>query len=362
MKLSDGIRIIAINPGSTSTKIAVYENETPVLIKNITHTPEELAPFEKITDQFEYRKRIICKVLSDAEIRMDLVKAIVGRGGLVKPIESGVYLVNEAMKRDLIHSPMGAEHASNLGGLIAADMAKTIPGAKAYIANPVVVDELDDIARYSGHPELPRSSIFHALNQKAVARQHARSLMQKYEDINLIVVHLGGGITVGAHKKGRVVDVNQGLDGDGPFSPERTGSLPVGALIRLCFSGKYTEKELLKMNKGEGGLVAYLGTNSAYEVEKRAEQGDEEAKKVFAAMAYQVSKEVGAMFAVLNGDVNGILITGGIAHSKWFVNEISRKVHKMAPVHIYPGEDEMRALAFNGLRVIRGETIAKEYI
>jgi len=362
MKLSDGIRIIAINPGSTSTKIAVYENETPVLIKNITHTPEELAPFNKITDQFEFRKSIICKVLKDAEIRMDLVRAIVGRGGLVKPIESGVYLVNEAMIRDLLNSPLGAEHASNLGGLIAHDLAKNITNAKAYIANPVVVDELDEIARFSGHPLLPRISIFHALNQKAVARQHARSLMHKYEDLNLIVVHLGGGITVGAHKKGRVVDVNQGLDGDGPFSPERTGTLPVGSLIRLCFSGKYTEAEVLKMNKGEGGLVAYLGTNSAYEVEQRAQKGDLEAKKVFAAMAYQVAKEIGSMFAVLKGDVDGILITGGVAHSKWFVNEISQRIHKMAPVHIYPGEDEMRALAFNGLRVIRGETIAREYI
>jgi len=362
MSLSKGIRIIAINPGSTSTKIAVYENETPVLIKNIMHTPEELAPFKKITDQFEFRKNIICKILDDAEIRIDLVQAIVGRGGLVKPIESGVYLVNDRMIQDLIHSPFGAEHASNLGGLIAADMVKTIPGAKAYIANPVVVDEFDDIARYSGHPLLPRQSIFHALNQKAVARQHARSLMRKYEDMNLIVVHLGGGITVGAHKKGRVVDVNQGLDGDGPFSPERSGSLPVGSLIRLCFSGKYTEAEVLKMSKGEGGLIAYLGTNSAYEVEKRAEQGDEEAKKVFDAMAYQVSKEIGAMYAVLSGEVDGILITGGVAHSKWFVNQISQRVHKMAPIFIYPGEDEMRALAFNGLRVLRGETVAKEYV
>ena len=233
---------------------------------------------------------------------------------------------------------------------------------KAYIVNPVVVDELNPLARYSGHPLLPRRSIFHALNQKAVARQHARSLMQKYDDINLIVVHLGGGVTIGAHKKGRVVDVNQGLDGDGPFSPERTGTLPIGPLIRLCFSGKYTEAEILKMNKGAGGLIAYLGTNSAYEVEQRAQEGDQEAKKIFAAMAYQVAKEIGAMYAVLCGDVDGILITGGVAHSKWFVNEISQRVHKMAPVHIYPGEDEMRALAFNGLRVIRGETIAKEYI
>lgn len=361
MTISQGIRIIAINPGSTSTKIAVYDNESPVLVKNIVHTTEELEPFERITDQFEYRKDLIIKVLEDAEIRMDLVRAVVGRGGLVKPIESGVYEVNDRLKEDLIHSPMGAEHASNLGGLIADDLARSLPNAKAYIANPVVVDELEDIARYSGHPLLPRISVFHALNQKAVARQHAKSILRKYEEMNLIVVHLGGGISVGAHHKGRVIDVNQGLDGDGPFSPERTGTLPVGALIRLCYSGKYSMKEVLKMNKGEGGLVAYLGTNSAYEVEKRMMAGDLEARQVNEAMAYQVSKEIGSMYAVLKGEVDAILITGGVAHSKWFVNQISERVHKMAPVHTYPGEDEMRALAFNGLRVIKGETEVKVY-
>jgi len=359
--ISKGVRIIAINPGSTSTKIAVFDNESPVLVKNIVHSSAELDKFERITDQFEYRKDLICHVLKEAEIRMDLVKAIIGRGGLVKPIESGVYEVNDAMRRDLIHSPMGAEHASNLGGLIADDLAKSIPGARAYIANPVVVDELADIARYSGHKLLPRVSIFHALNQKAVARQHARSVLKKYEDLNLIVVHLGGGITVGAHYKGRVIDVNQGLDGDGPFSPERTGTLPVGSLVRLCFSGDFTLKQVLKMNKGEGGLVSYLGTNSAYEVEQKMMAGNEEAKRVYEAMAYQVAKEVGSMFAVLKGDVDGILITGGVAHSKWFVNQISERVYKMAPIHIYPGEDEMRALAFNGLRVIKGEAKAKIY-
>jgi len=362
MNICQGIRIIAINPGSTSTKIAVYDNESPVLVKNLVHSAEELDQFERITDQFEYRKKLICDVLKEAEIRMDLVRAIVGRGGLVKPIESGVYEVNEAMKKDLIDSPMGAEHASNLGGLIAEDLAKSIPNAKAYIANPVVVDELDDIARYSGHKLLPRVSVFHALNQKAVARQHARSVLRKYEEMNLIVVHLGGGVTVGAHYKGRVIDVNQGLDGDGPFSPERTGTLPVGALVRLCFSGDYTLKQVLKMNKGEGGLVSYLGTNSAYDVEKKMMAGDEESKKVFEAMAYQVAKEIGSMYAVLRGEVDGILITGGVAHSKWFVNQISERVYKMAPIHIYPGEDEMRALAFNGLRIIKGDAKAKVYI
>ncbi len=362
MNISQGIRVIAINPGSTSTKVAVFDNESPVLVKNLNHTAEELDQFDRITDQFEYRKKLIYDVLKKAEIRMDLVRAIVGRGGLVKPIESGVYEVNEAMKKDLIHSPMGAEHASNLGGLIADDLAKSIPNARAYIANPVVVDELDDIARYSGHVLMPRISVFHALNQKAVARQHAKSVLRKYEDMNLIVIHLGGGVTVGAHCKGRVIDVNQGLDGDGPFSPERTGTLPVGALVRLCFSGKYTEKQILKMNKGEGGLVSYLGTNSAYDVEQKMMAGDKKSKEVFEAMAYQVSKEVGAMYAVLKGEVDAILVTGGVAHSKWFVNQISERVYKMAPVHVYPGEDEMRALAFNGLRVIRGETEAKIYV
>lgn len=359
-KKPEALRVLAINPGSTSTKIAVYDNETSVLVKNIKHSKEELDAYEQIADQFQYRKNLIYKTLEDADIEMDSIRAVVGRGGLVKPIESGVYTVNDALKRDLRNSPVG-EHASNLGGLIADDLASALPNAQAFIANPVVVDEMDDIARYTGHPLFERISIFHALNQKAVARQYAKSILKKYEDINLIVVHLGGGITVGAHQKGRVIDVNQGLDGEGPFTPERTGTLPTGALIKLCFSGKYTEAEVKKMNKGEGGLVAYMGTNSAYDVEMQMEAGNEKAGKVFEAMAYQVAKEVGAMFTVLKGDVNAILITGGIAHSKWFVNKISERVYKLAPVYVYPGEDEMRALASNGLRVLRGETEPKAY-
>ena len=353
--------ILAINPGSTSTKIAVYDGEIPVFIKNIRHSTEELEQFDKITDQFQFRKNLILTQLEEAEILLSDIQVVVGRGGLLKPIESGVYEVNEAMIHDLRNSPLG-EHASNLGGLIANDIAHTHKGVKAYIANPVVVDEMDDIARYAGHPKFKRISIFHALNQKAVAREHAKSIMKTYEKLNLIVVHLGGGITVGAHRKGRVVDVNQGLDGEGPFSPERSGTLPVGALVRLCFSGDYTQKEIMKMVKGEGGMAAYLGTNSAYDVEKRASSGDKEAKQVLEAMAYQVAKEVGAMGAVLKGDVDGILITGGVANSKWFVNLIVERVHKIAPTHVYPGEDEMRALAFNGLRVIRGEADLKVYM
>ncbi|MBN1339440.1 MAG: butyrate kinase [Bacteroidales bacterium] len=354
------IRILAINPGSTSTKTAVYENETPVFVKNIKHTKEELEVYEKITDQFMFRKDLILKAVKEAEIELDSLRIVIGRGGLLKPIESGVYEVNERMLGDLLNRSFG-EHASNLGGLIAHDIARQLPGAKAYIANPVVVDELDDIARIAGHPRFQRRSIFHALNQKAVAREHAKSIMKTYEELNLIVAHLGGGITVGAHKKGKVIDVNQGLDGEGPFSPERSGTLPVGDLARLCFSGDVNYNEVKKMITGEGGLVAYFGTNNAYEVEKRAAAGDMEAKLLLEAMAYQVAKEIGAMATVLRGDVDGILITGGLANSKWMVNLIIERVHKIAPTHVYPGEDELRALAFNGLRIIRGEAVPKVY-
>ena len=356
----ENIRILAINPGSTTTKIAVYQNNNPVFLKNIKHTVEDLTDFEHIADQFEFRRNIIMQELEKAEIRIDLIRAVVGRGGLLKPIESGVYTVNENMIKDLVNSPLG-EHASNLGGLIANDIANNLDDAKAYIADPVVVDELSDFARISGHPAFRRKSIFHALNQKAVARQHAKSVMRKYEDMNLIVVHLGGGITVGAHEKGRVIDVNQGLDGEGPFSPERSGTLPVGDIVTMCYSGRYTEKKIRKMVTGEGGLVAYLGTNSAYDVEMRAIQGDEKAKFYFDAMAYQVAKSIGSMCPALKGDVEAILITGGIAHSKYFVNKIIERVYRIAPVHVYPGEDEMRALAMNGLMVVKGEIQAKEY-
>jgi butyrate kinase len=353
-------KVLAINPGSTSTKIAVFEGRSPVFIQTLRHSQEELEPFEKVTDQFSFRKNLILEQLQDADILLSSIGIVMGRGGLLKPVESGVFAVNEKMVEDLRSCAYG-EHASNLGGLIAYDIAQSLPGAEAYIANPVVVDELCDLARLSGHPLLPRRSIFHALNQKAVARDHAKQILKKYEDLNLIVVHLGGGITVGAHQKGRVVDVNQGLDGDGPYSPERSGTLPVGDLARLCFSGKYDQNQVMKMIKGEGGLVAYLNTNSAQEVEQRAADGDEYAKLVYDGMAYQVSKEVGAMAAVLNFQVDGILITGGIAHGKYFTNQIISKCHRLAPVHVYPGEDEMKALAMNGLRVLHGETVVKEY-
>ena len=352
--------ILAINPGSTSTKIAVFENTKPVFTKNIKHSSEELKKFKKISDQYQFRKDIILNELKEADIKQDMIKAVVGRGGLVKPIKSGVYAVNKKLKEDLASGSFG-EHASNLGGLIADDLANHLPDARAFIVDPIVVDEFEDIARISGHPLLKRISIFHALNQKAVARNHAKSIMRKYEDMNLIVVHLGGGISVGVHKKGRVIDVNQALDGEGPFTPERSGTLPTSDLVRLCFSGKYTKEQVLKMIKGEGGMVAYLGTNNAYEVEQRMMNGDKKAKMIFEAMAYQVAKEIGAMSTVLKLEIDAILITGGIAHSKWFVNQISERIYKIAPIHVYPGEDEMQALALGALMVLDGEIEALEY-
>ncbi len=355
----DDVRIIAINPGSTSTKIAVYKNTDPVFLKNLKHSAEELAPFPKITDQFQFRKHAIMQNLNEAQIDLSIVKAVVGRGGVLKPIPSGVYEVDDNMIHDLINSPI--EHASNLGGLIARDLVSEIPGARAFIADPVVVDELDPIARIAGHPLFERTSIFHALNQKAIAREYARETQKRYEELNLIVVHLGGGITVGAHHYGRVIDVNQGLDGEGPFSPERSGTLPVGALARLCFSGQYELRKVKKMITGEGGLVAYLGTNNAAEVEKMVKSGDEKALLIYQAMAYQVSKAIGEMFTVLKGDVDAILITGGIAYDKMFVSWIQERVFKLAPVHIFPGEDEMRALAENGVMVLRGELNPRNY-
>ncbi len=352
--------ILAINPGSTSTKIAVFRNTREVFLKNIKHSSEELSAFGRITDQYEFRKNIVLQELESATIETKNIKAIVGRGGLVKPIPSGVYRINDALLNDLKVGVLG-QHASNLGGLIAYNLANAIAGAQSFIADPVVVDELEDIARISGHPHFERISIFHALNQKAIARQHAKSVSRDYEELNLIVAHLGGGISVGAHYKGRVIDVNQALDGEGPFSPERSGTLPTGALVKMCFDGQYTIDEIKKMITGKGGYVAYLGTNDAYVVEKRTAGGDEKARLIQDAMAYQVAKEIGAMSTVLKGDVDAILLTGGIAYGKPFVDAVSERINQIGPVYVYPGEDEMRALAMNGLRVLKGEAEPLEY-
>lgn len=354
------IKILAINPGSTSTKIAVFHNARPAFLKSISHPHEELNKFENITDQYEYRKEHILKELKDSHIDISKIQAIVARGGLIRPIKSGVYRINEEMKADLKKGILG-EHASNLGGLIADDIAENIPNCMAYIADPVVVDELDDVARFTGHPEFQRYSIFHALNQKAIGRAYARLINRKYEELNIIIAHMGGGVSVGAHRQGRVVDVNQALDGEGPFSPERSGTLPVGSLARLCFEKDMTLDKIKKMITGQGGLMAYLGTNSAYEVELMAQDGNDDARKIQDAMAYQIGKEIGSLSAVLKGNVDAIILTGGVSHNTMIVEYIKTMVSFIAPVVIYPGEDEMHALAWNGLLVLKGEIESKEY-
>ena len=353
-------RILTINPGSTSTKIAVFENEKKVFLKNIKHTKEELAKFKSVAEQYSFRMETVLNELKYAEIDINTLNCVVGRGGLIKPISSGIYEVNEAMKKDLKNPPLG-EHESNLGGLIADSIASKQKNVKAYIANPVVVDEMNDIARYAGHPKFKRISIFHALNQKAIAAKYARDIGKSYEELNLVIAHLGGGVSVGAHYKGKVIDVNNALDGEGPFSPNRSGTIPAGQLIEICFSKKYDKSEIKKMIKGKGGLVAYLGTNDAYEVEMRCKQGDKKAQKISDAMAYQVAKEIGAMATVLNGNVDAILLTGGIAYNEQFCNFVINMVNYIADVKIYPGEDEMSALAYNGLMVLQGNIKAKIY-
>jgi len=353
-------KLLIINPGSTSTKIAVFHDKEQVFKKNIKHQTEEVSKFEKIADQFEFRKDVIINELKAEGIDLNGLTAVVGRGGLLHPLTSGVYEVNDAMIRDLNEAANG-EHACNLGGLIAASIAKEF-GVKAYIADPVVVDEMDDVARYSGHPLFPRKSIFHALNQKIIARTHAKAVNKKYEDLNLIGIHLGGGISVAAHKKGRVVDVNNALNGDGPFTPERSGVLPSGPLMNACFSGKYTKKDIDLMLKGQGGFVAYLGTNDALTVEKEVRAGNKEWEKVYRAMAYQIAKEVGGLAAsAFSMDVDGIFVTGGMAYDKLFCSILNDHLHKIAPVYVYPGEDEMAALAMNGVMVLDGEVEAKFY-
>jgi len=352
-------KILSINPGSTSTKIAAYADENLIFDRTIRHTGEELSKFETLFDQYDFRKEVILKVLKEEGIDLSDFSAIVGRGGLLRPVESGTYEVNEQMIAD-IKSSVNGEHASNLGSVLANEVASTIPGCRAFIVDPVVVDELQDVARISGLPQFPRRSTFHALNQKAIARRYAADNNTEYDKLNLVVAHLGGGISVSAHRLGRVVDAPQALDGYGPFSPERCGTMDVGALVRLSFTGQYTENEILKMLCGKGGLMAHLGVNEAHVVQKRAEEGDAHAKLVLEAMAYTIGKEIGAMHAVLHGKTDAILITGGIAHNKFVVSYIENMVGSLAKIAVYPGEDEMEALAMGGLRVLRGEK-PKEY-
>lgn len=352
------MRILAINPGSTSTKIAVFEDEQPIFHKTIRHSAVELSQFKTVAEQYDFRKQLILQELEMQDIPLNF-SVIMGRGGLLKPMSGGAFEVNEQMRNEIIHAPR--QHACNLGGLIASELASGIIGCKAYIADAGVTDELDDIARVTGTPLLPKITIFHALNQKAVARKYAASIGKQYEDLNLVIAHLGGGISVGAHRKGRVVDVNNALDGSGPFSPERSGTMQAGELVNLCFSGKYTKSEITAMIFGKGGLMAHFGSNDVETLMKEAESGNEKVDLVLRAMMYNVGKEIAAMCAALYGKVDAILLTGGIAHNLELVNTIIKQVCFLAPVHVYPGEDELEALALSGLRVLKGEEIAKEY-
>jgi butyrate kinase len=348
-------KILAINPGSTSTKIAVYEEELePVFVTNISHSAEELAQFPSSASQFEFRRDVILKTLKENKVAIDVFSAVVGRGGVIRPIESGVYEVNEAMVADCRSAQYG-EHASNLGALLANEIAKQSPSCRAYIADPVVVDELQEVARISGLPQIPRRSVFHALNQKAILRKYAAQKGVSYESLNVIVAHLGGGISVAAHQNGRAIDVNQALGGVGPFSPERAGTLDGTALVELCFSEKYTEKEIKKLLVGKGGMVAHLDTNDGRIVEQRAKNGDEKAALVMHAMAYNIAKEIGSLIPVLKGKAECVILTGGMANNPILVKDIKEYVSPVLPVVMFPGEDEMEALAFAGLRVLNGE-------
>lgn len=352
-------KLLIINPGSTSTKIGVYEDEKEIFVETLRHSSDEIAKYDSIFEQKEFRKSVIMNVLKENNFDVNTLDAVVGRGGMLKPIPGGTYEVNESLLNDLKVGVQG-EHASNLGGILANEIAKEV-GGRAFIVDPVVVDELEPVARISGVPELPRKSKFHALNQKAVAKRFGKESKRGYENLNLIVVHMGGGVSVGAHKNGKVIDVNNALDGDGPFSPERSGAVPVGDLIKMCFSGEYTQEGVYKKIVGKGGYVAYLNTNDARDVLREKEEGNKFAELIYNAFIYQVSKSIGEMATVLKGKVDSIILTGGIAYSPIVVSDIKERVEWISNVAVYPGEDELLALAQGAIRVLGGEEEAKVY-
>ncbi len=350
--------VLAINPGSTSTKIAVYSGDETLVELTLRHSAEELARFNSPIEQYEWRKELILNSLAENNFDINTLSAVIGRGGLLRPIESGVYEVNQAMIDELTHTK--SQHASNLGAIIANEIAAEC-GVKAYIADPVVVDELDEITKITGIKQIRRRSIFHALNQKAMARKYADDIGRPYEELNLIVAHLGGGISVGAHCKGRVIDCNNALDGEGPIAPERAGTIPAGDIIDLCYSGEYTHKQARALLVGGGGLVALTGTNSVIEIIQRADNGDKTAADSLKAMCYGVAKHIGQMAIALHGEVDAIILTGGIAHSKHITDSISDYCRFIAPIEVYAGENELQALAINAMRVLQGLSEAKIY-
>ncbi len=353
------IKSLIINPGSTSTKIGVFEDESLLFEETLRHSTEEIGRYASIVDQKDFRKDIIINLLKEKNFDIHSLGMVVGRGGMLKPIPGGTYEVTPELLEDLRIGKQG-QHASNLGGILAKEIGDEL-GVKSFIVDPVVVDELCDIARFSGVPEISRTSVFHALNQKAVAKRYAKENNKKYEELNLVVVHMGGGVSVGAHENGRVVDVFNALDGDGAFSPERAGGVPSGALIKMCFSGKYTEAEVYKKFVGNGGLNAYIGTNDMRDLEKWENEGNEKAIELRDAFVFQVSKDIGSMATVLKGKVDAIVATGGIAYDKGIIAGLKERCEWIAPFTVYPGEDELLALVQGGLRVMNGEETAKEY-
>ena len=352
------MKVLVINPGATSTKVAVFDEETQVYKTTVDHSPQELDRFDRVIDQADYRKEAILKAVTEAGYKLSDFAAVCGRGGLYRAIPSGTYAVNDKVMADVEAAPYG-EHPSNLGAYLARRIGDLV-GIPAFFVDPVCVDEMTEVAHVSGFAEFRRLSQFHALNQKAVAKRYAKEIGKPYESLNLIVCHMGGGVSVGAHVKGEVVDTGNALEGEGPFSPERSGTLPSGALVDLCFSGKYTEQEIRRMITGNGGLLAYTGSTDMQELMRRAAT-DAKVREVIDAFHYRVAKEIGAMAAAMKGQVDQIILTGGIAHGQETVDALKGYVSWIAPVTVYPGEGELLALAEGALRVLRGEETAKIY-
>ncbi len=352
-------RLLIVNPGGTSTKVAVFQDETPQFVEVIRHSGGELQPFQKAIDQEAFRRDVIIGFLKEKGVELGQMTAVVGRGGALKPLKSGTYPVIPQMLDDIRRGYVFADHPSNLGALLAHDLASKV-GIPAYIVDPVSVDEFIPEARISGLPELERESLFHALNLKMICRQAAASLGKEYHQVNLVTAHLGSGITVSAYRRGRMIDVSHANDG-GPFSPTRAGGLPATGLVKLCYSGKYPQAELLDRMTKRGGLLAYLGTDDGKEVERRIQEGDQLARLIYDAMIYQIAKEIGAMAAALQGEVAAVVLTGGLAHSVYLVNSLRERIGFLAPVLVFPGEDEMRALALGALRVLTGQERPMDY-
>ncbi|MCX7817442.1 MAG: butyrate kinase [Syntrophales bacterium] len=351
-------KLLVINVGSTSTKVAIFKGEKAIAVDTIRYTAEELSKFSTLEDQLPRREEDVINFILTKGIPPEEIDLIVSRGGLGKPSPAGAYRINEKMCSDLIEGKYG-KHPSALGPAMALRLSEKT-GKPAIVIDAPSTDEFQPIARISGIPEVERKSAFHALNQKAAARRLAKQLGKRYEEINCVVAHIGGGITIGAHRKGEVIDCTHGLS-EGPFTPERAGGLPSLELINLAFSGKYEKKQLESYLVGRGGLTAYLGTNDAQKIEEMISKGDEKAKLIYEAMAYQIAKDIGAMATVLKGELEAIVITGGLAHSSMLINWIEDRVKFIAPVFVFPGEDEMQALAEGGLRVLSGEEKVAEY-